>query len=438
MKKDKAKKFDIRKGHTLNEYFERFGKYYDKGEILSFTEEEKWLMDDHQIYWVIVGPDKVKRYYQLPGKLKRSRHLIRNHEKYHWPIISASLVALVGVMAAVSCYITGRYFVKPYIPPAPDPEWEGVMARYMEATDEGEHPTQAFEGDKALPIYDLANVAVYKFLNYDEKYGEQVIKPRNYLAVARGYTDTIVSIPPFIEGKVHVEVHNALVANDQSGTDHKVECMEESISYSEDMPDLVPRVGKREFYNEAKPFEVHSYTGNVAAKEQVEWLKESKKVITDEEHYTKDCPDKYPYDPFLYIVAKETMGEDEVTIKIDGKDITYYTKISKKGENYVLDMNLNGTSSVERYARRMKYLSGKKPAVPFMFNHLQFEVDVSCELVRSVVDEEFSIPADPAELIYFPSINHLETWYYHGNDIVEIPKVDMDSMDRFPYEKYLK
>ena len=103
-KNNKQSNFNIHKGHTLTEYFDRFRKYYDKGKIFDFRKDEMWLMDEHHTYWEIVGPDKITRYYQLPNKLRRARHLNPNRQKNRAPIIASSLVAATGLLAVIICF----------------------------------------------------------------------------------------------------------------------------------------------------------------------------------------------------------------------------------------------------------------------------------------------------------------------------------------------
>lgn len=416
MKSDQVK-YKIRKGHTQKEYFERFKKYYNAKKIRAYTEEEKHLMNPHHVYWEIVGPDKIKRYYELPNKFRRAKHLVPDHEKYHYPILVATAIALVGLIIPFTLYLVGRNTKRP-VPPEPTPVGEEVMQRYYEIIDSGRDPYDE------MSIADLANVGIYKLT---KGYGDTREQPRlknHYASISEGTTKSDI----FLLGTVIVNIRNATIVEPLS--DGGLKALDESIAHTDSFIAAATAIKARRDFSTEPPekgsgFEVKTIRGkDITGPEKLVWYDNDPDhpvTYDDKKEYVSEAG-KLTSNPFFYSITDETVKKETSS------------KSKDKDGNITLTMDLDPASSTINYVKRMKHVSDVDvECTDFGKVTLTYVLNKQCELQSSSVDENYTVHQFGLEV---STIGNLNTKYYHEGRSRNVPSIP-GFTDLFDYSQYL-
>lgn len=394
---------NIQTNHTYAEYQRYFSHLLAKGKIHRYALDETYELDPRKQYWKITDDEGKTYYYELPKYIKpdysKSAYSTKRvlHRRPARAVIA--IFAGVAILSFTSMVITRNIFVTPPVPPQPI-DLDAMQKKLKEFQDWLKVEPDG-DATKKFTVNDLANIAManalYDSNSYHEEGGKGWYDRRPLLTVGYG-------------GTVSMSVIEVSVTN--SFTYNGADALEESISFSDSILPIVPKVGRRDFFVKESNT-VHSNSGTASGKTTIKWNAEDDKKEKSKDEYEEEVG-KIPDNPFLYSIDEETVLEGSIA--------------SKSNDGYQITINLDVVKGVARYTKRMKYLSGKT-IDRFKSVEITLITNNNLSLISQSVNERYDVHDD--FLGGIDTIGKLKTAFYYDN-VPDIP----DRVTPFDYSKY--
>lgn len=394
---------NIQTNHTYAEYQRYFSHLLAKGKIHRYELDETYELDPRKQYWKITDEEGKTYYYELPKYIKpnysKSAYSTRRviHRRPARAVIA--IFAGVAILSFTSMIITRNIFITPDVPPQPI-DLDAMQKKLKEFNDWRKVEPDG-DASKKFSVNDLANIAMANALYDSNAYHEEA---------GKGWFDRRPLLTVGYGGTVSMSIIEVSVTN--SFTYNGADALEESISFSDSILPIVPKVGRRDFFVKESNT-VHSNSGTASDKITVKWSGEDDKPEVSREDYEEEVG-KIPDSPFLYCIDEETVLETSTA--------------SKTSDGYQITINLDKEKGIARYKKRMKYLSGKK-INRFHEVIINLSTDNNLRLLEQKVNESYDVNDDIMGSI--PTIGHLNTKFYYDN----IPNIP-DRVTPFEYSKY--
>lgn len=263
------------------------------------------------------------------------------------------------------------------------------------------------DGKDVTQEYSLSEIAHYALDNFT--------LAENSIAIGYGFADAAVKL----------DIRNFTIKNGDK-------FMEEALSKSLPGAMIDIRVCQRDYQdgvNNDSP--IKSYLGDVKDAEHPNYDNPTINDYTAETY--KDKFGKTLDDPSVYVVSSKTILTDTVTQKgSDGQPIMGASCISKVEGGYKLYMELNTTTGVAKYYKRMINLSGSNVS-SFSYIHLTYNLNDNLELVSSFVEEYYSAGIGNVQSNVKGT---LTTYFFKDTNDYVIP--DINSYVTYPEEGKLR
>ena len=278
--------------------------------------------------------------------------------------ISASTGAATGIILKRTVGPIDEMYPPGFDPKEFSPNVSEIMARYEKLSD------QSITGVSTFPESDVVNIILEKYRTSNECY-----------SIGIGVANV-----PSVGVKQSIRSAQIKIGN---------EYFEEQISLSK-----YAEVAKRTAQH-GKDGEIDFYNG---------------KPINEEKATYPETPKKYTKANYKKFLGKTL---DEMFIYIISEKTTLKSSRTNKGNEVVIDLELNPNLSTYYYKTQMLNISGLANLPPFSEVKLQFTCTKDLELTHLKVDETYTATKDN---IPVPAETHnIINYYYHVGTSIDIP-----------------
>lgn len=299
------------------------------------------------------------------------------------PVIIATSIVCASIIFSMTSIFVCRGIKRPSPEPTPDPDLGNLIERYEWCKENHKDPLTYFK------LYEISNLPIMKFKANPSR-----------LTITHGKSLSM--------GSVLVDVTvSSIVSNGKA--------YEESISYSDFF--MAPKTGNRA-YDDGES--ILRYSGVSTNPTTVNWKKEGT-PYTKEKHLEESG--KEISDPFFFVLSEQTILVSEDPNK------NSYVKKKEDGSGYLFELQLKcdnfpkAPNAVEKYSKRIHYLSNDTELNSFTSLKLKIETDNDFNIILSQSSENYKVIQ--YGLIPAPTTGNFEVRYY-TTDVPQIPTIDQN------------